>query len=213
MENRMKIARRIGSRISAFGVSTVGGHRTSAGAAWCRHLPVLVLGICLSAAVPAVCHAQSSGGGDLSEEKMESYAKIMRAQAVLIELPLMFQQDAELEAMRAAYEGALEAAMVDLDPQTTQRVSRLSVLQDQAMAGSGDQASLLEEGRKLRDALLATAARARRQPSVAVVEEPFTSALKERVKGLDGVDAATKELVTTGDLLIDVVTTMSVLSQ
>jgi hypothetical protein len=213
MEADMIRARRIGRRVVAISVPIVISRRDDGLGVWCRRALAVGCAIGLTAALATIARGQSSDDSNPPGLKAEQYAQIMRAQAVLIELPQMFQRDAELEAQRAAFESALVAAMVALDPQTEQRLARLSELQTQAMAGAADQKSLLVEGRELRDALLATAAQARRQPSVAALAEPLIEALKSTVEELDSVDADTRRLVTEGDLLISVVTTMSVLSR
>jgi len=213
MEADMNFARRIGCRVVGVTFPGVRSHLSGGTVSWCRLALALVLGTGLATAVPAIARGQSSGDNGSSGTTAEHYAQIMRAQAVLIELPQMFQRDAELEALRQAFEEALVDAMADLDPQTAQRLARLLELEAQASTEGVDQGALLEEGRELRDELLATAAQARRRPAVAAAAEPFNDALKVSVENLDGIDADTLSIVTEGNLLIEAVTVMTVLSQ
>jgi hypothetical protein len=174
------------------------------------------LALVLAHVVPTVVHGQSRD--QVPEAIREHYAEIVRAQVVLLALPRLFQEHPELEAQRAAFEEALVETMVGLDPDTTGRLARLGELQSQhSRAVSGGEPAepdtALAEGRRLRDALLATAAEARGQSPVAAAAGPLVDGLRARLNELEEIDPETRELVSEGELLIETVTVMTILAR
>lgn len=119
------------------------------------------------------------------------YPEIMQAQRALMRLMSeAFRIDEGLHELRAEFEEAQRKAMEALDPQTTQRLERLSELQamhDDIVANQEfpDVDALLAEGRQLRRALQATAAEARRRPEVAKRASTLASALEARFQQID----------------------------
>ncbi|HSL16397.1 MAG TPA: hypothetical protein VLB51_00660 [Methylomirabilota bacterium] len=140
----------------------------------------------------------------------DHYAEIIRAQAVLVQVPRMIMQDEALKAQHLAFAEALEQAMVALEPETTRRLERVGDLQRQAAGAPGSQEALLDEGRRLRDALLATAEKALNQPSVVAAAEPLLASLTAAFEQLGGVDPQTLKIVTDEGLLLKSVTAMTV---
>lgn len=170
----------------------------------------VALTLVLGQAAPVTAQGPSAGNDDVPAEVREHYAQIIRAQAVLIQIPQMLMQDEVLKAEHQAYREALMEAMVAQDAATTRRLERFDDLQRQAESSPGGQGALLQEGRQLRDSLLATAASALSRASVTAAAKPLIASLTTAFERLEGVDTETLSIVTDEKLLLEAVTTMTV---
>ena len=164
----------------------------------------------LTCGAPVFGQSSNTGNGEMPPELEEHYAAIIRAQAVLIQVPQMIMQDEALKAEHLAFGEALMEAMIAQDAETTRRLGRFDDLQRQAESSPGGQDALLQEGRQLRDALLATAASALSRPTVIAAAKPLIASLTTAFEQLEGVDSETLSIVTDEKLLLEAVTTMTV---
>jgi hypothetical protein len=169
-----------------------------------------VLTVSLTHSGPVIGQGTPGDSDDVPPAIRDHYVEIVRAQAVLVQIPRMIMQDEALKAEHLAFAEALERAMVALDPETTPRLERVGDLQRQAAAAPGSQEALLAEGRRLRDALLATAEKALNQPSVVAAAEPLVASLTAAFVQLENVDPETLSLVTDDELLLGSLTAMTI---
>jgi hypothetical protein len=199
-----------GSRATATAVDTVVPGDRDRRFGW--KLVGLAVALAVSLTQPGLVIGQGSSGDsdDVPPGIREHYAEILRAQAVLLQIPQMIMQDETLRAQHQAFADALVQAMVALEPETTPRLERVGDLQRQAEGAPGSQEALLDEGRRLRDELLATADQALRRPSVLAAAEPLLASLTAAFEQLGGVDPQTLSIVTDEGLLLKSVTAMTV---
>ena len=176
-----------------------------------RFVPNLVaVSFILTAGLTCGAPVFGQGSGEMPPEIREHYPTIIRAQAVLIQIPQMIMQDQALRAEHLAFGDALVEAMIAQDADTARRLERFDDLQRQAESSPGSQDALLQEGRRLRDTLLATAAIALSRPVVSAAAEPLIASLTEAFERLEGVDSETLSIVTDKELLLETVTAMTV---
>jgi hypothetical protein len=167
----------------------------------------------LAFVIPANGQESTDGSGKMPPDIREHYIGIMRAQAVLLQIPPMIMGDETIKAQHTAFADALVEAMVAQDGETTRRLERVGELQRQTEAAPGGQDALLEEGRRLRDALLATADQVLDRPAVAAAAEPLVASLTAEIEQLEGVGPDTLRIVTDEELLLNSVTAMTVFSR
>jgi len=182
-----------------------------------RRLRVLLPCLCALAAFQAAAvRAQDQPSQPPVPDEI---AAITRAQIIIMGLiGRAFTEDADLRARLDAFEEAQERAMVARNPQTAQRLARmaeLEALHDQAVSTSGapDANALLAEGRTLRDALRATAAEVRTDPSVAGAADALLAALRPHFGDLNDVDPDLGALVARDDLLLELLSVARLVSR
>jgi len=196
----------------AFAVWAIGF--TARYAARARSLVVLVFvfATCLTTAAPAFGQEDPNKSTEIPPELREHYTSIIRAQAVLIQIPRLIMQDDALKAEHLAFEAALLEAMTAQDAANRRQLERFDELQRLAVASPGGQQGL-DEGRRLRDALLATATSVLGRPTVTAAATPLMASLTTAFEQLEGVDGETLSIVTDEALLLETVAAMTVFAR
>lgn len=142
---------------------------------------------------PAGLVAQQQGAMDPAQLPPEAQELIVELQQLQVKLQPIQQeamQDPEIQAAQQALGVEIQAAMVEVDPQTPERIERLQELMGEAQAAQAAQdeaamAQLVAEGRELEQQLQATQAAAIQDPEIAPRVEAFEARLLERMLEVD----------------------------
>lgn len=142
---------------------------------------------------PAGLVAQQQGAIDpaqLPPEAQELIAELQQLQVRLQPIQQEAMQDPEIQAAQQALGAEIQSVMVELDPETPERIERLRELMGEAQAAQAaqDQAAMAElvaEGRALEQELQAAQAEAIQTPEIAPRVEAFEARLLERMLEVD----------------------------
>jgi ferritin-like metal-binding protein YciE len=142
------------------------------------------------ATVPQGAPAPQGQQMQLPPEAQAMVAELQQIQARLQPVHQQAMQDTEVQAMQASLSEDIQAAMVEADPETPERVERLEALMErgQAARASQDEAAMTEivtEARAIEQRLQATQAAVLESPAIASRVEAFEATLLETMEEID----------------------------
>lgn len=144
-------------------------------------------------AAPLGLFAQQQGAVDpaqLPPEAQELIGELQQLQARLQPIQQQALQDPEIQAAQQALGAEIQEAMVEVDPETPEKMERLQELMVQAQAAQAEEESaamteIVSEARALEQQLQAAQAAAIQSPELAPRVEAFQDRLLERMVEVD----------------------------
>jgi hypothetical protein len=126
----------------------------------------------------------------LPAEAQELITEIQQIQAQLQPIQMEALQDSELMSAQEAFGARIQAAMIEMEPATTERLARLEALAAEAQAAEASQdeekfGQIMVEGQQLEQQLQATQEQALQQPEVAAELDTLQTALVRKIIEVD----------------------------
>ena len=141
-------------------------------------------------AAPAGLLAQQGGAQNIPPEAQELLTEMQQVQQQLQPIQQQALQDPEVQAAQQDLATRVQAAMVEVDPATSDRIARLQVLMGEAQAAQAEQdeeamAGIVAEAQGIERQLQAAQAEAVQRPDIAPRVEAFQDQLARKMAEVD----------------------------